>query len=106
MSGTVNLTISLAIVGIIVIIDYMAPKKIVRMPYTPLALKPEWTNQTIRLAVRDNNRLKRAAKRKKMTFNAWAVMILMDAADRTLNRPSPVTITPTIEGEPIGEASE
>lgn len=69
----------------------MAPKKIHRAPYTPSAIKPRWTNQTIRLSVRDNKRLKRAALRKKMSFNAWAVMILMDAADRTLELPRKIT---------------
>ena len=62
------------------IIDCMAPKKIYRAPYTPSAIKPEWTNQTIRLSVKDNKRLKRAALRRKMSFNAWAVQTLLQEA--------------------------
>jgi uncharacterized protein (DUF1778 family) len=63
----------------------MATKKLTRMPYTPQSMKPEWTNQTIRLSVRDNRRLKRAAKRRKMTFNAWAVQTLIETANQILN---------------------
>jgi hypothetical protein len=80
-------------------------KKIFRMPYTPKSVQVDWTNQTIRLSVRDNKRLKRAALRKKMSFNAWAVMILMDAADRTLEPQRKIT---SITGDSTtnGKASE
>jgi predicted HicB family RNase H-like nuclease len=63
----------------------MATTKLERMPYTPKAVKSAWTNQTIRLAVSSNKRLKRAALKKKMSFNAWAVQILTEAADAVLN---------------------
>jgi hypothetical protein len=65
----------------------MAPKKITRAPYTPKAVRPTWTNQTIRLAVRENKRLKRAALKQKMSFNLWAVNLLTDAANRVLDPP-------------------
>jgi hypothetical protein len=82
----------------------MAPKKIYRAPYTPSAIKPEWTNQTIRLAMRENKRLKRAALKKKMSFNSWAVKVLTEAADHVLN---PVALPPetaALIGDNLGEA--
>jgi predicted HicB family RNase H-like nuclease len=64
----------------------MTTKKVIeRMPYTPKAVKSAWTNQTIRLAVSSNKRLKRAALKRRMSFNAWAVQILTEAADAVLN---------------------
>jgi predicted HicB family RNase H-like nuclease len=64
----------------------MANRNVVeRMPYTPKAVKSAFTNQTVRLPVRDNKRLKRAALKQRKSFNAWAVQILIDAADAVLN---------------------
>jgi hypothetical protein len=64
------------------------------MPYTPSALKVAFTNQTIRLAVNTNKRLKRAALKKRMSFNAWAVQTLAEAADAVLNPSAPPPETP------------
>jgi len=73
----------------------MATKKLTRMPYTPKAIKKTFTNQTIRLSTVDNNRLKRAALKRKMSFNAWATQTLIDAAEVVLN---PVTLAKPPQG--------
>jgi hypothetical protein len=60
--------------------------KISRTTYTPKAFKSSpTTSQTIRLLTSENKRLKRAARKERMTFNKWAVRILNDAADGVLN---------------------
>lgn len=50
----------------------------------------KYVAQTIRLTDAENKRLKRAATREHATFNAWAVTVLNEAADRVLNpQPKP-----------------
>ena len=63
----------------------MATQKLERMPYTPKALKGVFQNQTLRIEVKANKRLKRAALKSRKSFNAWATQVLTEAADAILN---------------------
>lgn len=79
----------------------MTIRKLARLPVSPRGTK--WVAQTVRLTDAENKRLKRAAKKQRTTFNAWAVTTLNEAADLVLAaKPQ----TPTPIGEPIATTNE
>ena len=47
------------------------------MPTRPKSSRAAWKMQSIRLLATDNNAMKKIAKREGLTFNHWAVKVLL-----------------------------